>query len=128
MKRYVVAVRFEGTYGKEYHYLTSEGDLQRDDKVVVDSANGLGIAIVEGYANHSQKASRWVVQKIDFTAHQQRKEKEKKMNILKAKMEKKRKALEELHIFQILAKEDEDMAKLLEEYKAISKDFGEDVF
>jgi predicted GTPase len=56
-----------------------------------------------------------------LTAHQERLEKERRMNALKRKMEARRKQLEEVQIFALLAKEDESMKELFEEFLDLQK-------
>lgn len=109
---------------KSYQFATDIEDLKAGDKVVVDTRNGLTIAQVEKYAepNPSLKEFKWVVQKIDIDKHEQRLEKQRQLAALRRKMESRRKQLEEVQIFQLLAKEDEGMKELLEEFTALSSE------
>ena len=71
-----VEVKFEGSYGKTYNYLTDLENLKLGDKVIVDSSNGLGIANVIQYTDKTDSTwNSWIVQKIDLEAHEERKEK-----------------------------------------------------
>ncbi|PHE70544.1 hypothetical protein [Bacillus wiedmannii] len=124
MTRKIIAVQFIGTPFKSYNFLTDMEDLKKGEKVVVDTVNGLAIAEVEKYVEYPTgkvPASKWIVQKIDTTSHEKRLENERLMNGLKLKMESRRKQLEEIQIYQLLAKEDPEMKAILEEYNSLSK-------
>lgn len=116
----IVLVEFPTSY-KEYAFRNDIEGIKAGDKVVVDTANGFVVADVTGVDVASNKASKYVVQKIDTEAHEKRLEKANKLKELKAKMEDRRKKLQEIEIYQILAKEDDEMAALLAEYGKIQE-------
>lgn len=129
MKRKFVSVQFEkidfGRYSniKSYQFLTDIMDLKTGDCVVVDTRNGPTVAYVIEYNSHSvlgHNKLKWVIQKVDMTNHNQRLTKEKKLNEIRDKMEMRRKEIEEMQLFKLLAQEDEDMEKLLKEYQDLS--------
>ncbi|PHA62822.1 hypothetical protein [Bacillus wiedmannii] len=123
MTRKIIAVQFIGSPFKSYNFLTDIEDLKKGEKVVVDTVNGLAIAEVEKYVEYPTgkvPASKWIVQKIDTASHEKRLENERYMNGLKLKMESRRKQLEEIQIYQLLAKEDPEMKAILEEYNSLS--------
>lgn len=131
MKKFV-SVQFEkGRLGsgfvKTYQFLTDLTDLALGDSVVVDTANGLQIAYVIGYDESSKIKGnnfKWVVQKINLENHQTRLLHEEKRKQLKQRMEERRKKLEEIHIFELLAKEDPSMKELLDEYNQVENLIG----
>jgi predicted GTPase len=123
MKKFV-SVQFQDNPFKSYQFLTDIEGLQQGDLVVVDTRNGFAIAQIEGYEEIEKpglKELKWVVQKVDLTAHQERMEKQRRLNALKRKMESRKKQLEEFQIFALLAKEDEVMKEMLEEFLELSK-------
>jgi len=115
----IVIVQFDSGY-KQYDFKSDIEGLQVNDKVVVDTAMGYSVGTVVGFKDVSKAATKWVIQKVDLDGHTTRLEKEKKMAELKLKMEKRRKELQEIEIYQILAKEDEGMAELLKEYQGLN--------
>lgn len=116
----IVLVEFPTSY-KEYAFRNDIEGIEVGDKVVVDTAGGIVVAEVTKVDVVSNKASKYVVQKIDTAAHEKRLEKANKIKELKAKMEERRKKLQEIEIYQILAKEDDEMAALLAEYGEIQE-------
>jgi hypothetical protein len=115
----VVTVRFNSGHGG-YDFKTDIEDLKVGDKVVVHSLNSYEVATVTRLKASSSIAHKYVVQKIDAEAHQQRLAKEAKLKEVKEKMEERRKQLQEAEIYRILAKEDESMAALLKEYEELA--------
>ncbi|WP_324658944.1 hypothetical protein [Bacillus cereus] len=115
MKKFVEVTFDNNTYSKKYVFKNDITDLVIGDKVVVETANGLSVATISGFLETSKIGTKFVVQKIDMVAHNNRLEKEKKLATVKAKMEERRKKLQEIEIYKILAKEDSEMAKLLAE-------------
>jgi len=112
-------VKFQGT-SKHYHFIT-DLDLQEGDTVVCDTAVGITVAAVIRIEEEvSSLATKWIIDKVDIDTHKRRMELEAKKKDIKAKMEKRRKKLEDIAVFAILAKEDSDMAELLKEYQEIN--------
>lgn len=115
----IVVVEFDSGY-KHYDFKNDIAGLVVGDKVVVDASPGISVATVVGFKDVSKAATKYIIQKVDLDTHKARLEKDKKLAEIKAKMEKRRKELQEIEIYQILAKEDSDMAKLLEEFTALN--------
>lgn len=116
----IAMVTIDGNYtSKGYNFQTSDTLLEEGDKVVVDTANGLLVGTFQGYTEDAVKATKWLIQKINLIEHLERVEKENKLKELKKKMDARRKKVEELEIYEILAGKDSDMAELLADYKAI---------
>ncbi len=119
--------QYASSYGKEYNFVTDLEGLVKGDKIVVDTVNGIQIAeFIKydslGFGEEGKKMPvKWVVQKIDLEGHNQRVEAAAKVQKLKAMMEAKRKKAQELEIYEILAKNDPDMAKLVEEFKSLQE-------
>lgn len=116
----IAKVTIDGNYtSKRYNFQTTDTLLEEGDKVVVDTANGLIVGTFQGYAEGTVNATKWIIQKINLIEHLERVEKENKLKELKKKMEARRKKVQELEIYEILADKDSDMAELLADYKAI---------
>jgi hypothetical protein len=124
MKKFI-EVRFQNDSSfKTYHFLTDIEGLVANDQVVVDTANGYAIAIVEKYIDIPKpgiKQFKWVIQQIDFTSHAERIEKERRMAALKRKMESRRAQLQEIEIFALLSKDDPGMKDMFDEFLELSK-------
>jgi hypothetical protein len=118
-QKQVALVQFDNGY-KNYSFRNDIQDLEVNDTVVVDTAQGYQLATVVGFQELTKVATKWVVQKVDLTAHVERLDKEKKKKLLKDKMEQRRKKLEEIEIYKALAKEDPEMAQLVEEFQGIT--------
>ena len=128
MKKYVNINFHEkeerGNHTKNYQFLTDIQNLIEEDVVVVDTANGLQIGYVIGYDEVSKfddNNIKWVVQRVDLENHKINLERQEKLRALKQKMESRRKKLEEIQIYEILAKEDPDMRDLLDEFNKMNK-------
>lgn len=73
----VARVRFD--LGRElYDYLNDIDDLQKGDKVVVETSMELKIAEVVEIAESSPYAHRFIIQKIDTESHKEKEEEIKK--------------------------------------------------
>lgn len=118
MAKKVVGVRFD-SYGKIYEFHT-DLDLVAGDLVVCDNATGFTVGTVIGYKEGRSLARKWIVQKVDLVSHNARLEREKKAANVRAKMELRRKKLEEREVYMLLAKEDEVMRELLAEYDQLN--------
>jgi hypothetical protein len=115
------------SFGKKYNFVTDIKDLQKGDKVVAETVNGLKIVdFVEytdpGFGDNGIKLpSRWIIQKIDMETHKKRQEAANRLAKLKAMMETERRKAQELEIYEILAKENPALATLLEEFKQLQE-------
>lgn len=117
--------RFSASHGKEYNFVTDVEGLEKDNKVVVDTVNGLKIATFVRYDDLGfgetgvKTPSRWLISKVDLEAHTKRVEATAKIEKLKVMMETERKKAQELEIYEILAKQNPAMAALLEQFKEL---------
>lgn len=115
----VAVVRFlKGNNLQAYEYANYINDLVVGDVCVVMSAHhGLGLAeVVEIKEHASEELYREIVSKVDTTDYDQRVERRKKAAELKAKMQERAKQLQDIVLYQTLAKEDPAMAEMLQEY------------
>lgn len=100
-----------------YDPTLAEGDLC----VVQTAHHGLGLAqvvkITEGTRND---IVREIVARVDTSAFDARIEQREKAAELKAKMQERAKQLQDIVLFQTLAKEDPEMAKMLQDYLALN--------
>lgn len=89
---YAVGAQFRGEYSKYfagtvYDYLVpDEIELRVGDYIVVDTVNGLGLAKVHDLKTSSKKATRYVVQKVDLTAFEERQERARRRSVIEAKL------------------------------------------
>lgn len=124
--RKIAKVDFVGMIGGHnhnvYNFYTNDCTLEYGDKVVVHSNNGLAIGNFKGYEESDTVVpEKWIIQKIDLSHHNKREEDKKRLVELKNKMHAKRKKAEEIQIYEILAKEDEEMAEMLREFKELNR-------
>lgn len=125
MKKYAT-VRFEELHdfgrNKRYQFVTDIQDLQMGDVVVVHTANGYKTAFFVKYDETTIFDNpKWIVQKVDTDSHKVKLERERKARIIKKKMEERRAKLEAIQVYKILAKEDPEMMKLLQEFNEIEE-------
>lgn len=124
MSKSVVVVKFQENPYKEYHFFT-EFDHTVGQKVVVDTVNGLQVAVVAAVRVDSQgdtKATKWVVDVVDIgniKRHVDRQETERRVKEIKAEMLKRRKKLEDVEVYELLASKDTGMRRLLEELNSL---------
>lgn len=109
---------------KKYAFALFDETITIDDAVLVDTANGYSVAVVnEIYTKDSYEEigcslpTREVICKIDFTAFDERKEKRAKASKLKKEMGAKVKALQEIAVFELLAEKSPELKEMLDEYK-----------
>jgi hypothetical protein len=128
MSQYVIGVKYDDNpYSTEYDfkYECEVIDIGIGDKVVVESRLGLGIATVKtvirlAVGEKYEKATAWVVTKVDMTAHENRKRRAKEAEKLKRKLEERRKQLEDSYVYKLLAQNDPEFAQLLRDYNRVT--------
>ena len=105
-----------------YEYANYIPDLMEGDICVVMSAHhGMGLArVVEIQPNSGQELFREVVTKVDTQDYEARITYREKTAELKAKMQERAKQLQDIVLYQTLAKEDPIMAQFLQDYKALT--------
>ena len=100
-----------------------EADLEKGDLCVVMSAkHGMGLAeVVEIKETPEAELRREIVAKVHTGGYDTRVEMRKKSAELKAKMQERAKQLQDVVLYQTLAKEDPYMAQLLQEFQLLSE-------
>lgn len=124
-KTYVARVSFPGTPGRRYDFITDVPGLQVRDKVVVESVQGLGVAIVVEVLATSPDAKSWVIQKIDLDAHNKKVQRYARLTSLEKRMLDHLKTHGMREQYEALAKTDEVMAHMLVQYDELQG--GEEV-
>lgn len=90
--------------------------------VVMTKHHGMGLAQVVSIKDHTDAdLFREVVTGLDTSAYDTRVEQRKKAAELKAKMQERAKQLQDVVLYQTLAKEDPEMAAMLQEFMALNK-------
>ena len=104
-----------------YAYACYDEDIYVDDICVVKSANhGFGIAkVVRLRAKTDEAITREIVCKADFSTYNKRVADREKQAELKKLMAARASKLQELSMYELLAKSDPEMAELLGKYKEI---------
>lgn len=108
----------------------TDKDVKIGDLVVVESASGFGIcravsdAIERSLATNVvrafNKAKAWVVDVVDVKEHNMRKEATERKAFIMEQLKERKEAIEEQAIYTMLAQQDQEAAKLLEELKTLS--------
>ena len=119
----IAVVKFlDDTSSRTYEYANYTPDLAGGDLCVVMSArHGMGIAKVVEIIDAPSECDiyREIVAKVDASAYHRRVADRERVAELKEKMQERAKQLQDIAMYQILAKEDPTMASLLEEYQAL---------
>lgn len=91
------------------------------DLCVVKTANhGMGLAEVDEISTRPEKElTREVVARVDTSDYDTRVEQRKQLAELKTKMQERAKKLQDIALFSMLAKEDPEMAQLLQQYQGL---------
>lgn len=119
-----VKVKFDGADKPSvYHYANFEKDLAVGDTCIVTyGADKIAVAkVVEFVENPDGEVALEVVTKVSMDDYETRVKSRAKAAELKAKMEARAKQLQDIALYQMLAKDDPDMAILLAEYQSIPK-------
>ena len=120
----VAVVQFlnENTAFKTYEYANYETNVSVGDIVVVMSAHhGMGLAEVVEIKDHTENdLFREIVSRVDTFNYDNRVAQRKMAAELKAKMQERARQLQDIVLYQTLAKEDPEMAKMLQDYMALN--------
>ena len=110
------------TDGRVYDHANYIPDLKEGDLCVVVSVNRdmTAAKVVEIIHENDVPQASEIVCKLDITAYETRVETRKKAAELKAKMQERAKKLQDIALFQTLAKDDEEMAALLSEFTSLN--------
>lgn len=113
----IVGVEFED-YNKVYLY-KSYIDVNVGDIVVVETRDTYSIATVVSVGGDSNKATKYVVSKLDIKAHEEKKEKVEKQNRILEELDKRVLELQSINAYEKYAQIDDTIKTLYEEYKSI---------
>ncbi|MBZ9690863.1 hypothetical protein [Clostridium sp. M14] len=98
---------------KKYSYFTDIDDLDWQDTVVVETRYGTRVAVFMNYLDESskyaEKASAWIIQKVDLNGVETKKAKQRQIKDIKAKLLERKSKIEERQIFEIMAQSDPAM-------------------
>lgn len=111
------------TAHSRYDYANFDPELKLGDLCVVKSAHhGLGLAkVVEIQDRNDVELQREIVAKVDTDAFDARVAVRKQAAELKAKMQERAKQLQDIALYQMLAKDDPDMMELLNRFQSLPK-------
>lgn len=107
------------------HRHTSTVCVYTDVEVEVGTVIAFGtdtdmlVGVVTGLDPDVTAALAWMIDTIDTSKYVARKDREKKAAKLRAKLDIKRKQFQDLEILKLIAKDDPDTAKMLEEYMGL---------
>lgn len=108
---------------KYYAFALFDNTVVEEDYVLCDTANGYSVTqvkeIVDKNDYNGVAVTKEVVCKVDFTDFNNRIEARKAKEKIKKQMDKLVKQNQELVLYQMLAKENPEMAAMLEEYKKL---------
>ena len=114
----IVGVEFED-YNKVYLY-KSYIDVNVGDIVVVETRDTYSIATVVSVGGDSNKATKYVVSKLDIKTHEEKKEKVEKQNRILEELDKRVLEINKLEMYERFAEYDNTVKNLLETVKCLS--------
>lgn len=94
-------------------------ELQEGDTVVCHTEQGLSVGAVVVLLDNSIKATKWVVDRVNLTGHQERLMREERKKQLIAQLRHNQKKLSEIEQFSKLAEMHPESKVLLEELKSL---------
>lgn len=118
MSKSIVSVMLGNYTEKFYSFFTDIDDLAVGDYVVCDTVNGPALGTVMK-VDVTNKATKWVIDKVSMDAHLERLKREEKKRVLKAKLYEMKKDLEEIAIFEMLAEKNPEVKNMLDELKSL---------
>lgn len=119
MEPRIIRVKFDGNTTEYSFYCFIE--VYPGDLVVVDTVNGLKLATVTTLEGKIPvgRTGREVVNRVDMTDFNNRREREKRLNELKVKMDKRVKDLEKIAVYEMLSEKDPELKEMLSELKSL---------
>ena len=113
----------DNTTPSHHDYANFDPELKEGDICVVLSAHhGFGLArVVEIQDRNDADLQREIAARVDTTAYNERVRVREEMAELKTKMKERAKKLQDVALYQMLAKEDPEMAKLLTRFKNLTE-------
>jgi len=120
---YTVTVKFASST-QFYAYMTDIEGIEAGDTLVVDSPNSaftcVTVISVQETAESVEKATKWIVSKVDVAGHKARLERAERRNLLTAKLKKMQAEALEADQFAALIKLVPGAAALVDELKSLS--------
>lgn len=120
----IVTVKFNPPHSQGYAYMTDIEGVEVGDTLVVDSSNGgfncVTVVSVEETVEGVEKATKWIVSKVDVAGYRERLAKIEKRKLLLAKLKKMQAEALEADQFATLIKLNPDAAALVEELKNLA--------
>ena len=107
---------------RTFEYANYDPDIKPGDLCVVMSAHhGMGLAeVIDIKQTATEDLYREIVCKVDTSVYEARVELRKKAAELKQRMQERAKKLQDIVLYQTLAKEDAEMAQMLQEFKELN--------
>lgn len=121
----VAGIKFlDGTNAdREYAYALYDEAIKVGDIVAVKTGHhGFALAKIASigtFPHTAVQCGREVIDRVDFTAYTERKEKAKRVRALKVEMDEKVRQLQQTAIYELLAEKDPTLKAMLEEYKSL---------
>lgn len=122
MSKIAVVTFPNNNYSKEYYFRTNIEDLESGDLIVVDTVNGFVTAGFERYYEGVVKQpTKWIVSKVDLTDHFTRLRAQARLDEIKMELENAKKQVEEMAVYEMLAKYNPGIMDLVEELKKLNE-------
>lgn len=123
MSKIAVVIFPTNNYSKEYYFRTSLEDLEEGALVIVDTINGYVTADFVRYHEIPVKTqpSKWIVAEVDLTDHFMRRKAEERAAAIKKQLDKAKKEIEEMAVYEMLAKHNPAIMDLVEELKQLKE-------
>lgn len=115
MSKTIVSITFDNGVSNKRYYFKSDLNLVVGDKVVLDTAYGLSIGTVRDInptMTRNIVITKWVVAKLDMTAHEARLRREKRAEEAKKRMDAIRKEAEATTLHNYLMQTNAEYAQL----------------
>jgi ribosomal protein L14E/L6E/L27E len=119
--KYYVGVKFNEGYTIYDFAVADNIVLVSGDNVVCDTVRGFSVGEVVETKQYSNKATKYIIQKVDLTAHANRLRNKMEKEKLLIEMRKRAESLSEIDKFSYLAQNDGEMSKMLKRYKDLVK-------
>lgn len=113
----IISVVFSTSY-TEYAFLCYD-EVKLGDTVVVDTKNGPALGQVSSVSGDNRKATKEVIAVVDMTAFEERRKKAEKIKALRQKMDEKIKKMQDLALYELMAKQDPELKDMLDELKSL---------
>lgn len=108
---------------KGYAFALFDEHIGVDDYVLCDTSNGYNVAkvteIISKENYEGADVTKEIICGVDFSSFEQRKENREKAKKLKTEMDKKVKEMQEVTLYEMMAKSNPALAEMLEQYKAL---------